>query len=85
MTALDEEDSLQVIIADTIAADITLKKRLVPLYAAIARAAELLTAAYKGRKKAIFFGNGGSAADAQHLAAELVGRRTSSHSHWVAV
>ena len=28
----------------------------------------------KNKKKIIFFGNGGSAADAQHLAAELVGR-----------
>ena len=28
----------------------------------------------RGGGKAIFFGNGGSAADAQHLAAELVGR-----------
>jgi D-sedoheptulose 7-phosphate isomerase len=30
--------------------------------------------AYKNRKKIIWFGNGGSAADAQHLSAELVGR-----------
>jgi D-sedoheptulose 7-phosphate isomerase len=37
-------------------------------------AAEALIAAYRGGRKAIFFGNGGSAADAQHLAAEFVGR-----------
>ena len=30
--------------------------------------------AYQHRQKVIFMGNGGSAADAQHLAAELVGR-----------
>jgi D-sedoheptulose 7-phosphate isomerase len=30
--------------------------------------------ALKGGKKVLFFGNGGSAADAQHLAAELTGR-----------
>ena len=36
--------------------------------------AEALVAAYRAGHKAIFFGNGGSAADAQHLAAEFVGR-----------
>ena len=30
--------------------------------------------ALKNKKKIIFFGNGGSASDAQHLSAELVGR-----------
>src|SRR5690242_4853265 len=37
-------------------------------------AAEALIAAYRAGHKALFFGNGGSAADAQHLAAEFVGR-----------
>ena len=37
-------------------------------------AAEALIAAYRGGHKALFFGNGGSAADAQHLAAEFLGR-----------
>lgn len=37
-------------------------------------AAEALVTAYRTRHKALFFGNGGSAADAQHLAAEFVGR-----------
>jgi D-sedoheptulose 7-phosphate isomerase len=37
-------------------------------------AAEALVTAYRAGHKAIFFGNGGSAADAQHLAAEFVGR-----------
>jgi D-sedoheptulose 7-phosphate isomerase len=37
-------------------------------------AAALLVTAYKAGRKAIFFGNGGSAADAQHLAAEFLGR-----------
>lgn len=35
---------------------------------------ELIVAAYKGGKKVILFGNGGSAADAQHIAGELIGR-----------
>jgi D-sedoheptulose 7-phosphate isomerase len=41
---------------------------------ALSGAAEALIAAYRSGHKAIFFGNGGSAADAQHLAAEFVGR-----------
>ncbi len=36
--------------------------------------ASLIIEAYGGGKKLILFGNGGSAADAQHIAAELVGR-----------
>jgi D-sedoheptulose 7-phosphate isomerase len=41
---------------------------------AIARAAGLLVAALRKGKKLLAFGNGGSAADAQHLTAELSGR-----------
>jgi D-sedoheptulose 7-phosphate isomerase len=41
---------------------------------AMTAAAEALIAAYRSGHKALFFGNGGSAADAQHLAAEFVGR-----------
>ncbi|MGH9865499.1 MAG: D-sedoheptulose-7-phosphate isomerase, partial [Candidatus Acidiferrales bacterium] len=44
------------------------------LLARIARFAEMGGAALKKGGKIIFFGNGGSAADAQHLAAELVVR-----------
>jgi D-sedoheptulose 7-phosphate isomerase len=41
---------------------------------AAARAGEVLAEALRGGGKVMFCGNGGSAADAQHLAAELVGR-----------
>jgi D-sedoheptulose 7-phosphate isomerase len=40
----------------------------------LSAAAEALVSAYCRGHKALFFGNGGSAADAQHLAAEFVGR-----------
>ena len=40
----------------------------------IAAAADLMTEAVRAGNKIIFCGNGGSAADSQHLAAELVGR-----------
>src|SRR5215831_1244993 len=40
----------------------------------IARTAETIAHGLRTGHKILFFGNGGSAADAQHLAAELVGR-----------
>ena len=40
----------------------------------ILRAAGAIRSALKGGRKVLVFGNGGSAADAQHFAAELVGR-----------
>ncbi len=40
----------------------------------LSQAAGLLVDAYSAGHKAIFMGNGGSAADAQHLAAEMLGR-----------
>jgi len=44
------------------------------LLPAIEKGAELLIAAYKSGNKLLVMGNGGSAADAQHFAAEMVGR-----------
>jgi D-sedoheptulose 7-phosphate isomerase len=40
----------------------------------IAKVSEILVNALKQGNKVLLFGNGGSAADAQHIAAELVGR-----------
>jgi D-sedoheptulose 7-phosphate isomerase len=40
----------------------------------IAQTAETIAHGLRSGRKVMFFGNGGSAADAQHLAAELVGR-----------
>ena len=39
----------------------------------ISEIAEALVQAYRNNRKILLFGNGGSAADAQHIAAELVG------------
>ena len=41
---------------------------------ALARAVELVAGALGSGRKILLFGNGGSAADAQHIAAEFVGR-----------
>jgi D-sedoheptulose 7-phosphate isomerase len=42
--------------------------------ASIAAAAEAIAEAFKAGRKLLLFGNGGSAADAQHIAAEFVNR-----------
>ncbi|RDB05857.1 D-sedoheptulose-7-phosphate isomerase [Runella aurantiaca] len=44
------------------------------LLATVGSVAEAMTTAFKNGKKVLFCGNGGSAADAQHLAAEFSGR-----------
>jgi len=48
--------------------------------ARIVAIADAATASLRGGGKAMFCGNGGSAADAQHLAAELVGRQNFDRS-----
>jgi len=49
-------------------------KSLEDVAANVADAAELLTRTLRSGRKLMFCGNGGSAADSQHLAAEFVGR-----------
>jgi D-sedoheptulose 7-phosphate isomerase len=63
------------LLSDSIAASIRLKQQvLATLKPQLRAAAELLAHAYASGNQAIFFGNGGSAADAQHLAAEMESR-----------
>lgn len=65
------------ILTGAIQASIDLKRALLAderLLAATDRAAALLVESFRQGGKAMFCGNGGSAADAQHLAAELSGR-----------
>ena len=52
---------------------------------AIVAAAEAIVAALKNGRSVLVFGNGGSAADAQHFAAELVGRYEQERKAWPAV
>ena len=55
--------------------DIELKNKVIKdLPDKIVEAAKLIAEALKAGKKVLFFGNGGSAADAQHMACELIGR-----------
>ena len=64
-------------IRDSIASSITTKQSLLAnttLIASVAAVSRLLITALEAKNKILIFGNGGSAADAQHIAAEFVGR-----------
>ncbi len=64
-------------ISESIAQSIAAKHSILnddDFLAKIEKAADMITASLKGGGKIHFCGNGGSAADAQHLAAELSGR-----------
>jgi len=52
---------------------------------AVVEAANVIAAALKNGRTVLVFGNGGSAADAQHFAAELVGRYEKERQAWPAV
>lgn len=67
---------LAVLLRDGIAESIKTKQALLEAQymEAIAAVAGVLVSAYQKNQKLVIFGNGGSAADAQHIAAELVGR-----------
>jgi len=64
-------------VSASIEASIATKRALLSnadLLSTIATSADLVVAAFKAGNKVILFGNGGSAADSQHIAAEFVGR-----------
>jgi D-sedoheptulose 7-phosphate isomerase len=70
-------DDFESHIVKSIQSSIATKQRLLEspeILAAVATVAELLVGAFQRGNKLILFGNGGSAADAQHIAAEFVGR-----------
>ena len=74
---MKESDSFNYRIAELMTASIAAKQNMLNdsgLVATIAKVSELLIASLRQGNKLILFGNGGSAADAQHIAAELVGR-----------
>jgi len=61
-------------VRERIIASIELKQALLKQSQLLAQIADELIRAYRAGRKVILFGNGGSAADAQHIAAELAGR-----------
>jgi len=73
-TQVASTTQLQLIISQRIEASIAVKQQLLKHTAICAEVAEKIIQAYRQGNKVLLFGNGGSAADAQHIAAELVGR-----------
>ena len=64
-------DQISAIVADSL----EVKRRFFDAHVAdVERAAQVIAAAFKSNGKLLVFGNGGSAADAQHIAGELVNR-----------
>lgn len=64
-------------VSDSIKASIAAKQQLLgnpDLISTIAKVSELLVKTFTQGNKVMLFGNGGSAADSQHIAAEFVGR-----------
>src|SRR5271163_2042385 len=64
-------------IRKSIEASIAVKEQLLAdakLVATVSNVTEIMVAAFRAGNKVLLFGNGGSAADAQHIAAEFVGR-----------
>ena len=65
------------IIRDIITASISVKEEILQneeLLSSVEKAVSIITKAFQNSNKILFCGNGGSAADAQHLAAEFSGR-----------
>jgi D-sedoheptulose 7-phosphate isomerase len=71
MSEVDRARRLRAILAAALRAQ---ERALTGDVAPLAALAAAMVAALRGGGKILVFGNGGSAADAQHLAAELVGR-----------
>ena len=64
------EDEIKTIIDESI----KVKERIKELAPLISKVSQVIINAYRNNKKVVLFGNGGSAADAQHIAAEFVGK-----------
>ncbi len=71
------DEDIRRLVSGRIMESISVKQKILEsaaLVEAIGEAALLLTATLKAGRRVLFCGNGGSAADAQHLAAELSGK-----------
>ena len=76
------EKTIQDIFAESISVkQATLAKNLPQ----IAKAAQSVLTALESGHKIFFFGNGGSAADSQHIAAEFIGRFQKERKAWPAI
>ncbi|MDX2099793.1 MAG: D-sedoheptulose 7-phosphate isomerase [Leptolyngbyaceae cyanobacterium bins.59] len=73
----DQTDYLQDLAQAHLLESLAVKRRVIETcLPAVAAAAELITATFRAGGKLLLCGNGGSAADCQHMASELVARLT---------
>ena len=78
------EDS-RALVVRTLKAVAAAHERMAGDVSAVVEAADVIAAALKNGRTVLVFGNGGSAAHAQHFAAELVGRYEKERQAWPAV
>lgn len=69
---MDRPTDLVELVRHRIETSIADKERLLPQSLLLAQVAQKHIQAYKAGQKVLLFGNGGSASDAHHIAAELV-------------
>jgi D-sedoheptulose 7-phosphate isomerase len=74
---MESEGHFEKQVRKSIEASIAVKELLLgdaKLVATVSNITEIMVSAFRAGNKVLLFGNGGSAADAQHIAAEFVGR-----------
>jgi D-sedoheptulose 7-phosphate isomerase len=79
---IDRQRRLDEVFTETIATHERVRRESAP---AVLAAVAAVVSALKAGGKVLLCGNGGSAADAQHAAAELVGRFTTERRAWPAI
>ena len=79
------EDPRAALVVRTLKETAAAHERMAADVTPVVTAADAITAALKKGGTVFVFGNGGSAADAQHFAAELVGRYEKERKGWPAV
>lgn len=78
----EREAALTRIIDESLEAHVHLRRESVPV---LAQVAQMLVRALRSGNKLLLCGNGGSAADAQHVAGEIVGRFALERDPWPAM
>ena len=85
LTSNNQDITEQRAIAELVGGSDVLRQTAYSLTPAIVAVAEEMISALQGGSKLLICGNGGSAADAQHFAAELVGRFRRERPGWSAM
>ena len=80
--AAAREEEMRCIVNDSLTAHQRLLDESLPV---LVQVAQTFTRAIRTGHKILLFGNGGSAADAQHVAGELVGRLSRAREPWPAI